>query len=150
MGPIAGIWALMHYWGREGYVKNAADLLRVKKRLIDFCDRKPGVRTWPTQGPLMMIASDDFNIQLLVGGMESRGWRLLGVSAPPAIHLTIDVMSDDEISAFITDMDQVVDQILAGELVEEGLLSYGGVGAEEDAPKWLLSAVEIFDGVAHD
>lgn len=150
MGPIAGIWALMHYWGREGYVKNAADLLRVKKRLIDFCDRKAGVRTWPTQGPLMMIASDDFNIQLLVGGMEQRGWRLLGVSTPPAIHLTIDVMSEDEISAFITDMDQVVDQILAGELVEEGLLSYGGVGAEEDAPKWLLSAVEIFDGVAHD
>jgi len=34
--------------------------------------------------------------------------------------------------------------------VGEGLLSYGGVGAEEDAPKWLLSAVEIFDGVAHD
>jgi hypothetical protein len=47
-------------------------------------------------------------------------------------------------------MDQVIDQILAGELVEEGLLSYGGVGAEEDAPKWLLSAVEIFEEAAHD
>ena len=149
MGPIAGIWALMHYWGREGYLKNAAELLRVKQQLVDFCEGKKGVRTWPTQGPLMMIASDDFNIQLLVGGMEQRGWRLLGVSTPPAIHLTIDVMSEEEVLAFIADMDQVVDEILKGELVEEGLLSYGGVGAEEDAPKWLLSAVEIFDEPAH-
>ena len=59
-------------------------------------------------------------------------------------------MSEEEISAFLSDMDQVIDQILAGELVEEGLLSYGGVGAEEDAPKWLLSAVEIFEEAAHD
>ena len=39
--------------------------------------------------------------------------------------------------------------IRSGDLVEEGLLSYGGVGAEEDAPKWLLSAVEIFEGKEH-
>jgi hypothetical protein len=30
------------------------------------------------------------------------------------------------------------------------MLSYGGVGSAEDAPKWLLSAVEIFEQKSHD
>ena len=91
------------------------------------------------------IFEDFFGGGSASGGMEQRGWRLLGVTTPPAIHLTVDVMSEQELDQFISDMDQVVEQILSDALVEEGLLSYGGVGAEEDAPKWLLSAVEIFE-----
>ena len=119
--------------------------LHVKHTITDACNRIDGLRTWPTQGPLMMIASDDFNIQLVVGGMEERGWRLLGVNNPPAIHLTIDVMDEPDLQRFVDDLDEVCAKIRSGELKEEGLLSYGGVGAEEDAPKWLLSAVEIME-----
>ena len=108
-------------------------------------EQEPGLRSWPTQGPLMMIAADDFDIQLVVGGMEQRGWRLLGVNTPPAIHLTLDVMEDRDLQKFLDDLGDVCAMIRNGELVEEGLLSYGGVGAAEDAPKWLLSAVEIFE-----
>lgn len=149
LGPVAGIWALMHYWGRAGYLANAARILEIKKAIRDLCDEQPGLRSWDTQGPLMMIASDQFNIQLVVGGMESRGWRLLGVNTPPAIHLTLDVMSDDELERFLNDLREVAELILAGELQEEGLLTYGGVGAEDTAPKWLLSAVEIFEKAGH-
>ena len=145
MGPVAGIWALMHHWGREGYLENARNLLHVKSTISDACERIEGLRTWPTQGPLMMIASDGFNIQLVVGGMEEKGWRLLGVNNPPAIHLTIDVMEEADLQRFVDDLDEVCQRIRSGELQEEGLLSYGGVGAEEDAPKWLLSAVEIME-----
>jgi hypothetical protein len=97
----------------------------------------------------MMIAADDFNIELVVGGMEERGWRLLGVNTPPAIHLTLDVMEDKDLQKFLDDLGEVCALIRSGDLVAEGLLSYGGVGAEEDAPKWLLSAVEIFEGKEH-
>jgi sphinganine-1-phosphate aldolase len=149
LGPVAGIWALMHYWGREGYLANAKRILEIKQAIADKCEQEPGLRTWPTQGPLMMIAADDFNIQLVVGGMEQRGWRLLGVNTPPAIHLTLDVMEDKDLQKFLDDLGEVCKLIRSGDLVEEGLLSYGGVGAEEDAPKWLLSAVEIFEGKEH-
>jgi glutamate/tyrosine decarboxylase-like PLP-dependent enzyme len=145
MGPVAGIWALMHYWGREGYLDNTRHLLRIKRTITEACDRIEELRTWPTQGPLMMIASDAFNIQLVVGGMEQKGWRLLGVNNPPAIHLTLDVMEDRDLQRFIADLEEVCQRIRSGELQEEGLLSYGGVGAEENAPKWLLSAVEIME-----
>lgn len=149
LGPVAGIWALMHYWGREGYRDNARQILHIKRTITEACERIAGLRSWPTHGPLMMIASDDFNIQLVVGGMEERGWRLLGVNTPPAIHLTLDVMADEHLEQFVTDLEQVCTKIRAGELKEEGLLSYGGVGAEDDAPKWLLSAVEIFEREDH-
>ncbi len=149
MGPVAGIWALMHYWGREGYLENARNLLHIKRTISDACERIDGLRTWPTQGPLMMIAADNFNIQLVVGGMEEKGWRLLGVNNPPAIHLTLDVMEEPDLQRFVDDLDEVCARIRSGELKEEGLLSYGGVGAEEDAPKWLLSAVEIMEKSAH-
>jgi glutamate/tyrosine decarboxylase-like PLP-dependent enzyme len=145
MGPVAGIWALMHHWGRDGYLENARNLLHVKSTISAACERIEGLRTWPTHGPLMMIASDGFNIQLVVGGMEAKGWRLLGVNNPPAIHLTIDVMEAVDLQRFVDDLDDVCQRIRSGELKEEGLLSYGGVGAEEDAPKWLLSAVEIME-----
>ena len=145
MGPVAGIWALMHYWGREGYLENARNLLHIKRTITDACQRIEGLRTWPTQGPLMMIAAEGFSIELVVGGMEERGWRLLGVNNPPAIHLTLDVMADEDLQRFVKDLEEVCDKIHSGELKEEGLLSYGGVGAAEDAPKWLLSAVEIME-----
>jgi glutamate/tyrosine decarboxylase-like PLP-dependent enzyme len=144
LGPVAGAWALMHYWGRQGYVNNAQQLLDLKQRLQDVCRQIPGLRSWETHGPLMMIASDDFDIQLVVGGMEQRGWKLLGVLTPPAIHLTLDVMTVASRDRFIGDLEEVCQAIRDGELREEGLLSYGGVGAEADAPKWLQSAVEIF------
>lgn len=144
LGPIAGAWALMHYWGKEGYLENARKLLDLKQKLQNACEEIEGLRSWPTQGPLMMIASDDFNIQLVVGGMEQRGWKLLGVTTPPAIHLTLDQMSDESRDLFISDLQEVCRDIREGKLEEEGLLTYGGVGAEEHAPKWLTSAIEIF------
>ena len=149
MGPVAGIWALMHYWGRDGYLENARNLLYIKRTITEACERIQGLRTWATQGPLMMIAADHFSIQLVVGGMEQKSWRLLGVNNPPAIHLTLDVMEEKDLQRFVVDLDEVCERVRKGELKEEGLLSYGGVSAEEDAPKWLLSAVEIMEKKAN-
>ena len=97
-----------------------------------------------------MIASDDFDIQLVVGGMEATGWRLLGVLTPPAIHLTIDTMSDSSLEQFLSDLSSVCAGIRDGNLTTEGLLTYGGVGDEGSAPKWLLSAIEIFGDDSHE
>jgi hypothetical protein len=54
-------------------------------------------------------------------------------------------MEEKDVQKFIDDLAQVCTLIRSGEIVEEGLLSYGGVGAAESAPKWLLSAVEIIE-----
>ncbi|MEK9543972.1 MAG: hypothetical protein VW016_10855, partial [Luminiphilus sp.] len=96
----------------------------------------------------LQIAGEGLDIQLVVGAMEQHGWRLLGVLDPPAIHLTIDVLSEAALEQFLIDLETSVADIRAGKIDTEGLLTYGGVAAEETAPKWLLSAVEIM-GVDH-
>lgn len=143
LAPVAAAWALMHSLGREGYIENARRLLTVRNAIIDKVAGIEGLKTWKTHGPLIQIASEGFSIELIVGGMEQRGWRLLGVNTPPAIHLTVDVMAEPALKKFLTDLEEVTDDVRAGRLTEEGLLSYGGVGATDTAPKWLLSAVEI-------
>jgi sphinganine-1-phosphate aldolase len=145
LGPVAGIWALMHYWGKEGYVDNAKRILHIKNSIIDACRNIEGLSTWHTHGPLMMIASDDFDIQLLLGGMEARGWCFLGVQNPPAIHLTLDVLAEESLQQLLNDLAEVTADIRAGKIDKEGLLTYGGVGAVDTAPKWLLSALEIME-----
>jgi len=145
LAPVAAVWALMHYLGREGYVDNARRLLDVRNKIIKRVAEIDGLHTWPTHGPLLQIASDRFDIQLVVGAMEQRRWRLLGVLDPPAIHLTVDVMHAADLERFLDDLEASVADIVSGKADTEGLLSYGGVGAAESAPKWLLSAVEIFE-----
>jgi len=146
LGPVAGAWALMHYWGKEGYLNNAKRVLHVKNSIIAKCEDIEGLTTWQTDGPLLMIAAEGFNIELVVGGMEEKGWRLLGVQDPAAIHLTLDVMEEDYLQQFLQDLETVTADIRNGTFDKEGLLSYGGVGDVSTAPKWLLSAIEIMEG----
>ena len=145
---IAAVWALMHHLGYEGYVANAKKLLDIRNAIIDKVEAIDGLTTWPTHGPLLQIAGEGLDIQLVVGAMEQHGWKLLGVLNPPAIHLTIDVLSESSLEKFLADLETSVTDIRAGKIDTEGLLTYGGVAAEETAPKWLLSAVEIM-GVDH-
>ncbi|MGB1538170.1 MAG: pyridoxal phosphate-dependent decarboxylase family protein [Pseudomonadales bacterium] len=145
LAPVAAIWALMHYLGRAGYVENARKLLQVRGQIIDKVSLIEGLQTWPTDGPLLQISSNEIDIQLVVGAMGQKGWRLLGVIDPPAIHLTIDVLSEEQLQKFLLDLEESVTDIRSGKSTPEGLLSYGGVGAEESAPKWLQSAVDIFE-----
>jgi glutamate/tyrosine decarboxylase-like PLP-dependent enzyme len=143
LAPIAAIWALMHFLGRDGYTVNAKKLLEARNIIADKIESIEGLRRWPSHGPLLQFSSEIFDIKLLVGSMEAKGWRLLGVTDPPAIHLTIDIMQSEDLEEFLSDLEISVDDIASGKVNEEGLLTYGGVAAEESAPKWLLSAIEI-------
>lgn len=145
LAPTVSAWALFHGLGREGYLDNARRLLEVRQSIIDKVADIEGLVTWPTDGPLLQIAAEGMAIQRVVGGMETRGWRLLGVNDPPAIHLTLDVMTSQSLAKFLTDLEEVADGVRSGKELDEGLLSYGGIGSAETAPKWLLSAVEILE-----
>ena len=145
LGSVAGIWALMHYWGKSGYRENARRILEIKRAIVDQCDAIEGIHAWNTDGPLLMIASDEFDIRLLAGAMEQRQWYFLGVQDPPAIHLTLDVLTDASLQKLLRDLEETTADIRTGRLTEEGMLTYAGVGARETAPKWLLSALEIME-----
>ena len=141
--PIAAAWGLFNGLGYEGYRENARKILETRNRILAAARDIPGLEPWPTHGPLIQIGARGFEITQVIGGMTVRGWNLLGVQEPPAIHLTVDLLSPAELDRFITDLEEVTTLVRDGKSDEDGLLSYGGVAAEETAPKWLLSAVEI-------
>ena len=145
LAPIASIWALMHHLGKRGYREHTRRIISQRDKIIDCVAAIDGLTTWKTHGPLLQIAPDGIDVQLIVGAMEQKGWKLLGVNEPPAIHLTIDIMQDDALERFLMDLKESARAARSGELDQEGLLSYGGVGDHGSAPKWLLSAVEIFE-----
>lgn len=142
--PIAAAWGLFNGLGHDGYLENAQKLLNTRNRILSAAEEIDGLTPWPTHGPLIQIGSDEIEVTKVVGGMVSRGWNLLGVQNPAAIHLTIDILPEDELDRFIRDLSEVTAIVRTGESQDKGLLSYGGVAAEDTAPKWLLSAIEIF------
>ncbi|XXK30900.1 pyridoxal phosphate-dependent decarboxylase family protein [Rhodobacteraceae bacterium nBUS_24] len=142
--PIAAAWGLFNGLGRKGYLENARRLLETRDRILLAATNIEGLVPWPTHGPLVQIGAEGIEITSVIGGMVARGWNLLGVQKPPAIHLTIDLLPPEDLDRFVNDLADVTAAVRDGGSSEEGLLSYGGVAAEETAPKWLLSAIEIF------
>ncbi len=146
LAATAAAWAVLNYMGESGYVDNAREILAVKQAIIERVEAIDGLSCWQTHGPLLMIqAGTELGIERVVGGMSERGWVLLGVNEPPAIHLTIDPMDHEYLSRFLDDLSEVVAAIRSGRQDREGLLSYGGVGAAETAPNWLLDCVEYME-----
>ncbi len=143
LAATAAAWAILKYMGLEGYTSNAQKLLGVKQRIVSACESIEGLTCWPSEGPLLMIAGNEgMDIQLIVGGMEQRGWSLLGVNQPPAIHLTLDLMPEADLSRFIRDLEEVAAAVSSGKFNDQGLLSYGGVGDTGTAPNWLVELIE--------
>jgi sphinganine-1-phosphate aldolase len=145
--PIAAAWGLFNGLGHAGYLENARKVLQTRDRILQAARDIDGLTPWPCHGPLVQISGDGISITTVIGGMTARGWNLLGVQQPEAIHLTIDIMSDEALARFIADLEDVTAQVRNGTINDKGLLSYGGVAAKETAPKWLLSAIET---MSHD
>lgn len=145
--PIAAAWGLFRGLGHAGYLANARQVLDTRNRILKAAGDIDGLTPWPCHGPLVQISGEGLEIKTVIGGMTARGWNLLGVQQPEAIHLTIDIMTEEALNRFISDLEDVTAQVRTGKIDAEGLLSYGGVAAEETAPKWLLSAIET---MGHD
>ena len=143
LAPTAAAWALFHHLGKAGYRQHAACIRDQRNRIIDAVAAIDGLTTWTTHGPLLQIAGDGIDIKPVVGAMTQRGWNLLGVNDPPAIHLTIDVLEESALTQFIEDLDASAAAVRGGNIDAMGSLNYGGVDDVDTAPKWLQSAIEI-------
>ena len=125
LAPIASMWSLLPHLGKSGYREHARKILSQRNAIIDRVKKIDGLTTWTTHGPLLQIAPDGVDIQLIVGAMEQHGWRLLGVNDPPAIHLSVDVMEPETLERFLDQLETAAVDAKAGRLDKEGLLGYG-------------------------
>ena len=79
-----------------------------------------------------------------LGAMRARGWVLLGVMEPPALHLTVDPMEEEALQQFIDDLMDVTAKVRAGDTSLQGSLNYGGAGGSQ-SPTWLLNALAYME-----
>jgi glutamate/tyrosine decarboxylase-like PLP-dependent enzyme len=139
----AGAWAVMNYLGEDGYVKNAKRIMTIKQMMIDGLAQSKDLRTANTDLSLLIIDSPTLDITKVVAGMSQRGWSLLGNTQPPAIHLAIDPISDEQVERMIIDFYDVVEEVKSGEEEQQGALSYSGGQGQSDIPKWVRQVLEM-------
>jgi glutamate/tyrosine decarboxylase-like PLP-dependent enzyme len=138
----AGAWAVMNYLGEEGYVENAKRIMTIKQMIIDGLAESVDLRTAKTDLSLLIIDSPTLDITKVVGGMSQRGWSLLGNAQPPAIHLAIDPISDEQVERMLNDFHEVVEEVKSGKADQQGSLAYSGGQGEGYVPKWVR---QVFD-----
>ncbi len=139
----AGAWAVMNYLGEDGYVENAKRIMTIKQMLIEGLAESADLRTAQTDLSLLIIESPTLDITKVVGGMSQRGWSLLGNSEPPAIHLTIDPITDEQVESMICDFYDVVEEVKSGESDQDGSLAYSGGQGDGYVPKWVKQVLDM-------
>jgi glutamate/tyrosine decarboxylase-like PLP-dependent enzyme len=139
----AAAWAVLNYMGEDGYVANAKRIMAIKQKMIDGLADCRDLNTAKTDLSLLIIDSVTLDISKVVGGMAQRGWSLLGNTQPPAIHLAIDPICDEQVERMIEDFYHVVEEVKAGESDEQGSLAYSGGKGSGYTPKWVSQVLAM-------
>ena len=140
--PTAAAWAILNSLGESGFVEVARQIMSSKNRLVEGIRKIEGLDPWENDLSLLVVSAQDLDITLVVGGMRSKGWVLLGNEEPPSIHLTVDPLTDEAIDLFLADLADVTRRVRKGESVEEGGLDYG-LASGGGVPRWILDAVKL-------
>jgi sphinganine-1-phosphate aldolase len=94
-GPVAAAWAILNYFGEEGYMDLAAKVLAATERVMAFVDQHAELRLLG-RSDMNQVAfgSDSIPIFRLAEALNRRGWYVqvqLGYRSSPAnIHLCIN------------------------------------------------------------
>lgn len=168
-GPLAGAWAIMNYFGFEGYVKLARETVETTRRLAEGVNQIPGLKVLggvPETSMFAFISEDSINIFELNDEMSQRGWKLqlqLGTHVAPAnIHLTVNKAHAGIEAEFLKDLASAVETVrqvapsqvqmvmneeLRGEVTEQALYNVmARLGIDpNNLPKRMALVNEVLD-----
>jgi sphinganine-1-phosphate aldolase len=104
-GPIAAAWAVLHYLGRDGYLRLAREVRDTTRKLRAGIDAIPGLRV--LGAPVMSVVafgSDRFDVFAVGDAMDARGWHLDRQQGPAALHLMVSPTHAKIADAFLADL----------------------------------------------
>jgi glutamate/tyrosine decarboxylase-like PLP-dependent enzyme len=104
-GPIAAAWAVLHYLGRDGYLRLAREVRDTTRKLRAGIDAIPGLRVLGE--PVMSVlafGSERFDVFAVGDAMDARGWHLDRQQGPAALHLMVSPMHAQIADAFLADL----------------------------------------------
>jgi glutamate/tyrosine decarboxylase-like PLP-dependent enzyme len=103
--PIAAAWAVLHFLGREGYLRLAREVQGTTRKLRAGIDAIPGLRV--IGDPAMSVlafGSDTLDVFAVGDRMDQRGWHLDRQKPPDALHLMVSPMHARIADTFLADL----------------------------------------------
>jgi glutamate/tyrosine decarboxylase-like PLP-dependent enzyme len=113
-GPMAAAWAVLNFFGDEGYLELARKVLEATRYLAREIARIPGLRLLAEpEMNLIAFTSDEVNVFQVVDEMKARGWYVqpqLGFGGSKEnIHLSVNPANVKWVDAFLADLRESVD-----------------------------------------
>lgn len=108
-GPLAAAWAVLHFFGDEGYLRLARTVLEATRYLASEIEKIPGLRLLgkPDMN-LIAFTSDEVNVFHIIDEMKARGWYVqpqLGyLGSKENIHLSVNPANVRWTEALLADL----------------------------------------------
>ena len=108
-GPLAAAWAVLNYFGDEGYLEIARKVLEATRYLASEIEKIPGLRLLgQPEMNLIAFTSDEVNVFHVVDEMKARGWYVqpqLGyLGSKENIHLSVNPANVRWCDALLADL----------------------------------------------
>jgi glutamate/tyrosine decarboxylase-like PLP-dependent enzyme len=112
-GPVAAAWAVLNYFGDEGYLEIARQVLDATRRIADAIDAMEDLRLLGRpEMNLVAFTSDTVSVFHVIDEMKQRGWyiqpQLAYGDSKENIHLSINPASVRWVDAMIADLSECV------------------------------------------
>jgi glutamate/tyrosine decarboxylase-like PLP-dependent enzyme len=113
-GPLAGAWATLHAFGRDGYLDIARRTLAATARLIEGIEKIDDLELLGEPDFCMLsVKSDAVNVFHVLDGMTARGWlieaQLAFDNSPENLHISLNPGNLDNVDPMLEDLDASVE-----------------------------------------
>jgi sphinganine-1-phosphate aldolase len=112
-GMVAAAWAVLTYFGEDGYLRLNRTMLATTRALRTGIERIPGLRV--LGDPIMYVfafAGEGLDILALGRAMEERGWFLgQQPTDPPSLHLVLTPIHAEIVDRFLEDLAAATDAV---------------------------------------
>ncbi len=134
-GAIAAAWATLQAVGEEGYLKNAAEIMKTTRALQEGVKSIDGLKIsgQPVMSVFAVEALSDSSLDLFAVAdvMQSKGWYLDRQQNPTSLHLMVTPAHAPIVDAFINDLRESVAYVKANpSLSGEGMAALYGMMAK--------------------
>jgi len=142
-GPLAAAWAVLHFFGQQGYLEIARQVLDATQRIADAVDRMDDLRLLgrPDMN-LVAFTSDTVSVFHVVDEMKLLGWfvqpQLAFDNSKENIHLSINPASVRWVDALLADLETCVAKaktMKSGELAAFVREAFAGVDPSTLSPE---------------
>lgn len=107
-GPIASSWAMVKYFGVDGYRNLALTARKVALQIARHIDAIPELvlRAEPDTTLLCIGAKDPQSLSIfaVARALRANGWYVDEQTPPDSMHLTVNVVHENRVDEFVSDL----------------------------------------------